>query len=358
MLKSKGLKVSGKKADLIARLEGGSSSTSLGAFTRGERLERSDSKNNIPHSYITNNRSLVASLFALILGLLFDCDGVIIETESIHLQAYNEAWSRNGLTNPVTNEPVYWSVEYYDMLQNKVGGGKNKMRYFYDETSGGVWPKQADKPAPVTDGEKQALLDKLQDEKTVIYQELVRTEAIARPGLLDLMDEALNDPDVAVGICSASTKSAVETVLDCALGQERVKKLNVFLAGDDVAEKKPNPLIYTTACTKIDLNPSKCVVVEDSLIGCKAAKAAGCNCIITYTDSTVQEDFYGEGASAVVEDLSNFGGVKLADVLVGDGAEIMVGKKEGADRLSKTTSSPAASPEDDETKLRALLMSL
>eukprot|EP00520_Triparma_pacifica_P015854 CAMPEP_0118666642 /NCGR_PEP_ID=MMETSP0785-20121206/19330_1 /TAXON_ID=91992 /ORGANISM="Bolidomonas pacifica, Strain CCMP 1866" /LENGTH=371 /DNA_ID=CAMNT_0006560979 /DNA_START=10 /DNA_END=1125 /DNA_ORIENTATION=+ len=326
LLKSKGLKVSGKKADLIARLEG--SSTSLNSFTR---------------------------------GLLFDCDGVIIETESIHLQAYNEAWKRNGLVNPVTNEPVFWSVEYYDMLQNKVGGGKNKMRYFYDETSSGVWPKSNGGAPPETDEEKQALLDKLQDEKTVIYQELVRTEAVARPGLLELMDEALNDPNIAVGICSASTKSAVETVLDCALGQERVAKLNVFLAGDDVSEKKPNPLIYSTACEKVELDPSQCVVVEDSLIGCKAAKAAGCNCIITYTDSTVQEDFYGEGASAVVEDLSNFGGIKLADVLVEDGVEIMKGKKEGMDRLNKagSTAPPAdAAPEDDETKLRKLLMSL
>ncbi|GMI12648.1 hypothetical protein TrRE_jg6120, partial [Triparma retinervis] len=221
MLKSKGLKVSGKKADLIARLEGSSSSTALGAFTR---------------------------------GLLFDCDGVIIETESIHLQAYNEAWKRNGLVNPVTNEPVFWSVEYYDMLQNKVGGGINKQRYFYDETSDGVWPNSNDRNSPpATDEEKQALLEKLQAEKTVLYQELVRTEAVARPGLLNLMDEALNDPNVAVGICSASTKSAVETVLDCALGQERVDKLNVFLAGDDVAEKKPNPLIYTTACDMIQL---------------------------------------------------------------------------------------------------------
>ena len=144
------------------------------------------------------------------------------------------------------------------------------------------------------------------------------------------------------------------------LALTRVDKLNVFLAGDDVAEKKPNPLIYTTACDMIQLDPSKCVVVEDSKIGCMAAKAAGCNCIITYTDSTVQEDFYGEGASAVVEDLSNFGGIKLCEVLVDEGAEIMAGKKEGADRLSKanTPPSPAASPEDDESKLRALLMSL
>ena len=177
------------------------------------------------------------------------------------------------------------------------------------------------------------------------------------------MDEALNNPEVAVGICSASTKSAVETVLDCALGQGRVDKLDVFLAGDDVAEKKPNPLIYTTACEKLNLQPSKCVVVEDSLIGCKAAKAAGCDCVITYTDSTVQEDFYGEGASAVVEDLSNFGGIKLSEVLVDEGVEIMAGKKEGKDRLDARASpaTPPATPpepEDDESKLRALLMSL
>ena len=98
--------------------------------------------------------SRLSSLGAHTKGLLFDCDGVIIETESIHLLAYNEAWKRNGLVNPETKEDVFWSVEYYDMLQNKVGGGKNKMRYFFDETSGGVWPTVGSGPAPATDDEK------------------------------------------------------------------------------------------------------------------------------------------------------------------------------------------------------------
>ena len=181
-------------------------------------------------------------------GLLFDCDGVIIETESIHLLAYNEAWKRNGLVNPETKEDVNWSVEYYDMLQNKVGGGKNKMRYYFDETSGGVWPTVGSSAAPATDDEKTALVDKLQDMKTEIYQDMVKSEAEARPGLLNLLDQALADPTCAVGVCSAATKSAVETVLQCALGEERSSKLDVFLAGDDVSAKKPDPLIYTTAC--------------------------------------------------------------------------------------------------------------
>ena len=52
------------------------------------------------------------------------------------------------------------------------------------------------------------------------------------------------------------------------------------------------------------------VVIEDSLVGLRAAKGAGMKCIITYTESTKDEDFYGEGADAVVADLS-----KVADLI-------------------------------------------
>jgi hypothetical protein len=46
-------------------------------------------------------------------------------------------------------------------------------------------------------------------------------------------------------------------------------------------------------------------VIEDSLVGLRAAKGAGMKCIITYTESTKDEDFYAEGADAVVADLAN-----------------------------------------------------
>lgn len=58
------------------------------------------------------------------------------------------------------------------------------------------------------------------------------------------------------------------------------------------------------AAEKIGVAPENCVVIEDSLVGLRAAKGAGMKCIITYTVSTKDEDFYGEGADAVLEDLS------------------------------------------------------
>ncbi len=49
---------------------------------------------------------------------------------------------------------------------------------------------------------------------------------------------------VPVAVCSAATKSAVEFVLGSLLGQERFGGLDLFMAGDDVKEKKPDPTIY------------------------------------------------------------------------------------------------------------------
>lgn len=60
-------------------------------------------------------------------------------------------------------------------------------------------------------------------------------------------------------------------------------------AGDDVDKKKPDPKIYNVAAQKLGLDPSECLVVEDSTIGLQAALGAGMRCIITYTPSTKQQ---------------------------------------------------------------------
>lgn len=84
----------------------------------------------------------------------------------------------------------------------------------------------------------------------------------------------MNDPKIAVGVCSASTKAAVTKVLDVTLGEERRNKLNVCILGDDVSKLKPDPLIYVTAAERLQIDPSRCVVVEDSMVGLRAAKGA------------------------------------------------------------------------------------
>ena len=159
------------------------------------------------------------------------------------------------------------------MLQNTVGGGKPKMFFHFRNTTK-AFPMVAGKPAPVTPEEQQALIDALQDDKTNRYKQLVEAEAVCRPGVLELMDEAFADPTIAVGVCSASTKAAAQKTLSMTLGEERINRLDVCILGDDVSEKKPSPMIYNEAATRIGLPPDNCIVIEDSLVGLRAAKRA------------------------------------------------------------------------------------
>merc|ERR1719313_1586013 len=136
-------------------------------------------------------------------ALLFDCDGVIVETEELHRLAYNKAFESFELK--INGKQVVWSESYYDRLANTVGGGKPKMKYHFN-TEVQQWPTPKDRDVPTTDAEKDSLVDDLQDAKTEFYKEIVEEVAVARPGVLALLDEAIADPNIKVGICSAATK--------------------------------------------------------------------------------------------------------------------------------------------------------
>jgi HAD superfamily hydrolase (TIGR01509 family) len=236
-------------------------------------------------------------------ALLFDCDGVIVETEELHRLAYNKAFNDFGLE--VGGKQVDWTVPYYDQLQNTVGGGKPKMRWYFMETCGGEWPvcTKRDGRTPASEAEGMALIDELQDTKTEFYKGIVDQAAEARPGVLELMDAAIAAPNLAVGICSAATRGGFDRVVNSIVGKQRLAKLDVVIAGDDVTAKKPDPMIYNLAAERLGLGQTDCVVIEDSLVGLRAATSAGMPCLITYTASTAAEDFYAEGAAAKVPDL-------------------------------------------------------
>ena len=239
--------------------------------------------------------------------LLFDCDGVIVETEELHRLAYNGAFEAFDLV--VDGEAVRWSRDYYDVLANTVGGGKPKMRYHFNETLSGAWPSSQAVPdfnaPPSDDDARTALVDALQDKKTEIYKQIVEEVAEARPGVIELMDEALARDDVAVAICSAATRAGFDKVVNAVVGKERLSRFDVILAGDDVDKKKPDPLIYNLARERLpgNLDASQCLVIEDSVTGLRAAKAANMLCLVTPAGSNLNAPFSEEGADFVVEDL-------------------------------------------------------
>lgn len=102
-------------------------------------------------------------------------------------------------------------------------------------------------------------------------------------------EEALAN-DVQVAVCSTSNERAVSTIVRVMLGEAIAARMPVF-AGDVVAKKKPAPDIYLMAAEHLNINPARCVVVEDSRIGLLAAKAAGMRCVVTTSSYTESEDF-------------------------------------------------------------------
>ena len=64
------------------------------------------------------------------------------------------------------------------------------------------------------------------------------------------------------------------------LGPQVAAEMRVF-AGDVVPRKKPDPAIYLLAAKELGVEPARCVVIEDSHIGLRAAKAAGMRCVVT-----------------------------------------------------------------------------
>ncbi|KAI8540820.1 hypothetical protein RHMOL_Rhmol08G0014600 [Rhododendron molle] len=254
-----------------------------------------------PLSVSVSSRSLQA--------LIFDCDGVILESEHLHRQAYNDAFSHFDVRCPssATSQPLNWDSDFYDELQNRIGGGKPKMRWYFKEHG---WPSSSifEKP-PEDDAARAKLIDTIQDWKTERYKEIIKSGTVEpRPGVLRLMDEA-KAAGKQLAVCSAATKSSVILCLENLIGMDRFQSLDCFLAGDDVKEKKPDPSIYLTAATKLGVSGKECLVVEDSVIGLQAATSAGMSCVITYTPSTANQDF--EDAIGIYPDLNS---VRLKDL--------------------------------------------
>ncbi|CAM0955358.1 unnamed protein product [Alopecurus aequalis] len=235
-------------------------------------------------------------------ALIFDCDGVILESEHLHRQAYNDAFAHFGVRcPPAADAPLDWDEAFYDDLQNRIGGGKPKMRWYFGENG---WPSsKIFETPPSSDSDREKLVDIIQDWKTERYKDIIKSGTVApRPGVLRLMDE-VRGAGIKLAVCSAATKSSVVLCLENLIGLERFSGLDCFLAGDDVKLKKPDPSIYVTAAKKLGVESKNCLVVEDSVIGLQAAKGAGMSCIITYTPSTANQDF--KDSVATYPDLSN-----------------------------------------------------
>lgn len=237
-------------------------------------------------------------------ALVFDCDGVLADTERFgHLPAFNATFEEHGL-------PVRWTEdEYADKL--KVGGGKERMATLFEDpdfvASAGV-PDEADARAE--------LLLKWHRSKTAHFKRRVTEGLIpARPGIARIIAEAVGS-GWTVAVASTSATESVRAVLEHAVGADLAGRIPVF-AGDVVPAKKPDPAIYLLTVEQLGLDPGDTLVVEDSRNGLRAATGAGLPCLVTVNGYTRDEVF--DEATLVVSELGDPGRAPI-EVLANRGA--------------------------------------
>lgn len=223
--------------------------------------------------------------------LIFDCDGVLADTERDgHLVAFNRMWREQGVN-------WQWSLEQYaDKV--KIGGGKERMFSLgRDDDFRAVYD------VPPSEEAWWDIVAGWHKRKSEIYKELIASGALpGRPGVKRISEEAL-EAGWQLAVCSTSSLSSVQAVLNHVMGDELADKFAGVFAGDMAKAKKPDPAIYLLALRELGLSPSDCVVVEDSRNGLLAATAASLPTIVTVNDLTRDEDF--SEAAIVVSSLGD-----------------------------------------------------
>jgi HAD superfamily hydrolase (TIGR01509 family) len=229
--------------------------------------------------------------------LIFDCDGVLADTERDgHLVAFNRMWQERGVN-------WQWSLAQYKE-KVKIGGGKERMASLgRDDDFRAVYN------VPHSDEEWWDTVAGWHKRKSEIYKELIASGALpGRPGVKRISEEALQ-AGWQLAVCSTSSLSSVQAVLDHVMGEALAARFAGVFAGDMAKAKKPDPAIYLLALEKLNISPSDCVVVEDSRNGLLAATAAGLPCIITVNELTNEEDFHE--AALVVTSLGDPNGEQM-----------------------------------------------
>ncbi len=213
-------------------------------------------------------------------ALIFDLDGTLADTEEAHRQAFNEAFAAAGLG-------WHWDIPLYRRLL-AVAGGKERILAF----------------APATPKEDAA---RLHQDKTGRYGALVARGAILlRPGVAELIGEA-RAAGLKLALATTTSRANVEALL--AVHFPQGSPFDLVVAGEDVANKKPDPEAYRLALAGLGVCAQEALAIEDSEAGLKAALGAQLACLITTNAWTEGGGF--SGARAVLPSLA---GVGLAGV--------------------------------------------
>ena len=178
-------------------------------------------------------------------AVIFDMDGVIVDTEPGYYEALNEYLLPFGIHVSLEVNRQLIGVPYsriFEVLQEEYG------------------------------------LQGVTSDEVVEGMERIRKANIKRDGYVAVdgtreLIHLLKKRGIRTAIASSSPGSAIEEVMDAVGIRENI---DAYVSGhDECTRGKPDPEIFLTAAKKLGVEPKRCVVVEDAISGVRGAKAAG-----------------------------------------------------------------------------------
>jgi beta-phosphoglucomutase len=180
-------------------------------------------------------------------GVLFDMDGVIVDSERFICEAAIRMFAELGVAmRPEDFVPFIGAGE-----DRYIGGPAERHGVQFD-------------------------LPKAKARTYAIYGDVIRGKLEPLPGAIAFVKECRRRR-LKTALASSADRIKVEQNLN-EIGLPE-SSFDTIVCGTDIARKKPDPEIFQTAAGRLCLDPGHCLVVEDAVNGVKAARAAGARCL-------------------------------------------------------------------------------
>ncbi len=204
-------------------------------------------------------------------AIIFDFDGTIIDTEWSEFVTVRQEFRRHGLD--------------YKLDDFRLKVGRADHRHWSDELQDELGPRDD--------------IEEIRARRRRAHTDMIAGTDL-RLGVLDVLDGA-DRRGRAVAVASSSPLRWVERHLT---ERDIIDRFSVLATRDDVTNAKPWPDVFLVAAERLGVDPSACVVIEDSYNGVAAAKAAGMACVVVPNRVTAASDF--SAADAVLDTLIDF----------------------------------------------------
>ncbi len=209
--------------------------------------------------------------------IIFDFDGVLINSEPVSVKSAVSALSEIGISAK------------HDDFKAYIGAGEDK---FITELC--------------RKHNKEASIDSAMRRMYDYYTEYARKELETFPSVHKLLDE-LKKKGFHLAIASSSSSDKIKISLEAAKIPEDI--FDIIITGSHVSEKKPSPEIYFLTMDELDTDPEECIIIEDSLNGIRSAKASDAFCFAV-TSSFPKETVEKESPDFIADDI-----IELLDIL-------------------------------------------